>query len=189
MTPRIRSRPLRVGPIVATLAVVAGCGDEPTSAEAFRNLEIAVESLDGRTVELEEGRAALPEEGLELTLDELHLSGSVESVEDEVTVGFLHTTRGTAFSDLELVVAGRDESGMRHLDSFFLGGPYRAEGIRYEGEEIVVYLLDYAADDPPCCPSISFQRRFHLVDGEVREVEVVDVEEPASETIEPEAPV
>jgi hypothetical protein len=135
-----------------------------------------VEALEGRTVQLRDGRAPLPEEGLEIVMDELHLSGSLDSVEGEVTAGFLYTTPEGAFSEIELVVALRDTDGMRHLDSHFLGGPNRVEGLRYEGVVILVYLLDYAPDDAPCCASVSFQRRFQLVDGELREVEIVDVE-------------
>jgi hypothetical protein len=157
----------------------AGCaGEAPSASEAFRSLALAVEALDNRVVQLEEGRADFPEEGIEVILDELLLTGTLDGVEGEATTGFLYTNREGDLSQMELALGTRDLSSgpgeMRHLDSFSLGGPFRAEGIRYQGGEILVYLLDFAPDDPPCCPTISVQRRFQVVDGALREVEIVD---------------
>jgi hypothetical protein len=165
------------------LLSVAGCtGEAPSSAEAFRNLDLTSTALDGRAVELTDGRAVFVDEGIEVVLDELLLTGTLDGGEGAITAGFLYTNREGEFSEIELVVASEVEGEMRHLDSFLLGGPFRVEGIRYEAETILVYLLDYAADDPPCCPTLSLQRRFHVVDGQLREVEVVDPIEAGAET-------
>lgn len=174
--------------IGAVALLFGGCGGGETSAaEAFRNLDLTVAALDGRAVALRDGRVGFPDEGIEVVLDGLHLTGSLDSERGEVTAGFLYTNREGALSEIELVVALRREGEeMQHLGSRLLGGPFRVEGIRYEAGEIVVYLLDYSLDDPPCCPTISLQRRFHLVDGEVREVEVVD---PDSEERVPEGAI
>jgi len=168
---------------------LGGCGRERTPEEEFRDLEVAVEALDGRIVRLDGGRAALADEGIEVVLDQLLLTGSLDGTPGEVTVGFLYTNSEGALSELELVVALREEERMRHLDSYDLGGPFRVEGIRYEGGEIVTYLLDFAIDDPPCCPTISLQRRFQIVEGEVREVEIFDLQQVDPTQAELETPI
>jgi hypothetical protein len=159
---------------VAFALILTGCGGERTSAEEFGRLEVRVAALDGRSVELREGRAELADEGIEVVLDQLLLTGTLDGVEGEVSAGFLYTNREGALSEVELVVALREEGEMHQLGSFFLGGPFRVEGIRYAGGEIITYLLDYAIDDPPCCPTIPLQRRFQIVDGEIGEVEIFD---------------
>ncbi len=155
-----RLRPLL--PVLAALLATA-CGDSGRSpAETFAHLTIAPAGLDGRSVTLEGGGATLEAEGIEIHLDPLHLRGMLGTPPRPVTTGILHLTWPGGGQSTELLIAEERDDRMEHLASIELGGALRIEGIRYDQGEIVLHLLDYASDDPPCCPSLPQLRRFSL---------------------------
>jgi len=152
------------------LAAVVGCGDGPalSTREAFENLLLTVYALDGAEVQLHERRAHLEEQGVEIVLDDLHLTGVAGSPARRVTTGILYVEGPAGQSRTELVVAEEIDDTMRHVATVPLGARLRVEGIRYEAGTIVVHLLDYAPDDPPCCPSLPLEERFTLQGQEVQ---------------------
>ena len=156
---------------VALMALGLGaCGGEAADpGTAFENLEVRVEALGGRAVRLEERRALLDDESVEIVLDDLHLTGVLDTPGAPVTTGILYTTRGGAETQTELVVARQVDGELTHVSSLSLGERMRVEGIRYQEGEIIVHVLDYGPADPPCCPSVAYERRFVLEEGGLRE--------------------
>jgi hypothetical protein len=169
--------PSRVIPICILLVIgVPGCGDPPSAREAFENLTISVYALDGREVRLQDRRATLPNDEGEIVLDDLHLTGILDAPDRPVTAGILHVEGGAGIAATELVLAMQEEGRMSYLGSAPLGGRLRVEGIRYADGNVILHLLEFAPDDPPCCPSLPMQREFTVVGDEV--LEVVEPNEP-----------
>jgi len=149
---------------------VTGCGEPPSAREAFENLTVPVHALDGREVRLQDRRATLPNDEVDILLDDLHLTGTLDSPDRPVTAGILHVAGAAGIAATELVLAVQDEGRMSYLGSAPLGGRLRVEGIRYAEGNVILHLLEFAADDPPCCPSLPVQREFTVVGDEVLEV-------------------
>jgi len=156
--------PFRAGFVLLGLSMLPGCGDtETTPAVAFANLEIQVAALDGRDVQLRDRRAELPEEGVSLLLDDLHLTGTLDDPSRPVTSGIVYVTRSGEPLRTELVVARQDgDAPMVHVATTPLGERMRIEGIRYQDGSIVIHTMEYGPEDPPCCPGIPVLRHFRL---------------------------
>jgi len=175
MTSQLRRRRCafpRLFLLAPLLAPLSGCGDgpAPSSREAFENLLLTVHALDGAVVQLADRSALLEEQGMQILLDDLHLTGAVGSPARRITTGILYVEGPAGQSRTELVVAEEVDGTMQHVATHPLGARLRVEGIRYQDGTIVVHLLDYAPDDPPCCPSLPLEERFSLQGQEVRSI-------------------
>jgi len=158
--------------IASLFAPLSGCGDSPapSTREAFENLLLTVHALDGAEVQLRDRSALLEELGIQILLDDLHLTGIAGSPARRITTGILYVEGPASQYRTELVVAEEVDGTMQHIATHPLGARLRVEGIRYQDGAIVVHLIDYAPDDPPCCPSLPLEERFSLEGQEVRPV-------------------
>jgi len=150
--------------LVPLLAPLSSCGDDaaPSTRESFENLLLTVHALDGAEVQLRDRGVQLEEQGIQILLDDLHLTGIVGSPARRITTGILYVEGPASQSRTELVVAEEVDGTMQHVATHPLGSRLRVEGIRYQEGTIVLHLLDYAPDDPPCCPSLPIEERFYL---------------------------
>jgi hypothetical protein len=169
-TPIVSRTVALVAILVAAVSGACAIGDVDPDAE-FESLTFRVTALGGREVRLQDREASLTEEGVQVLLDDLHLTGILDASRGPVTTGILYVVRTRAEPATELVVVQEEDGSLAHVSSHPLGGGMRIEGIRYEEGRIVVHVLDYDPDDPPCCPSLPSERRFILDGTELREVD------------------
>ena len=150
--------------LASIFTLPAGCGDgaAPSTRESFENLLLTVYALDGAEVQLRDRGVQLEEQGIQILLDDLHLTGVMGNPARRITTGILHVEGPSGQARTELVVAEEIEGTLLHLATHPLGARLRVEGIRYQEGTIVLHLLDYAPDDPPCCPSLPLEERFSL---------------------------
>jgi hypothetical protein len=83
----------------------------------------------------------------------------------------LATNTGGSGTFHDLAVMLNREGRPANAATAFLGDRVLVERLRILQGEIQLDLTMHGPADPMCCPSVEATRRFHLVDGELLEIE------------------